>query len=895
MRKTLLLLLILASAFTTYLWAGTTGKLTGKVTDKKSKEPLAFVTVVVEGTKFGATTDINGDYVILNIPPGKYNVRAQYIGYAASVIEGVAISVDLTTTKNFELSESSVELSTVVVQAEATKLQKDITSSQSSVSADQISTLPVAELNDVIQLQAGVTTDANGGFHIRGGRASEVAYWVNGISITDVYDNSRGIDIDNSSVQELQVISGTFNAEYGNAMSGIVNTVTKEGGSDFHGDIKAYGTDHVSNFSSYFPHINRPFNPARGYNLQGSLSGPVPFTANKLNFFVNGRYVYDDGYLYGERRYTVNGTPGDGSIVAMNWSKRYLGQANLSYWLTQAIKLNAEGLYSKDNYQDYDHAFRYNPDGNLNRFTNSYNGTFTLTHMLSSSTFYTLKGLYFFRDYKEYLYDSPSDPRYLHPDSLSTVSYAFLTKGTNLHRFFRQTNSLGGKFDFTSQIASNHLLKFGIEAKTHRLQFDDYTLQPLTVNNVQVIPFVPSIPDENTPNRTKYDNKPIEGSAYIQDKIEYQNIIINIGFRLDYFNSRGKVLVDPTDPNPNIALRPDLQNLPLAERLQYYYKNATPKWQLSPRFGVAYPISATGVVHFSYGHFLQIPPFQFLFNRGQFLVPETGGPYGVYGNPDLEAQKTVMYEIGFRQEFLDEFTIDATGFYRDVRNWITAGPNIQTRNLVLYSTYMNKDYENVKGITLSVSKRLSNYYSVDLNYTYQVAEGSNSNPDDLFYAQNSGSEPPLTLNPMDWDQRHLLNANVYFGYENWGASLTARYGTGLPYTPSLNQAEADRGTALLFNETNSRRRPYQFVLDLKVDRGFELAGMRMNAFLRVFNLLDARTVVSVFGDTGEPDFTLTTANVGPDANRHNTVEEYIRYPYFYGEPRQVQLGLELSF
>ncbi|MGE5680500.1 MAG: carboxypeptidase-like regulatory domain-containing protein, partial [Bacillota bacterium] len=113
MRKTLLLLLILASAFTTYLWAGTTGKLTGKVTDKKSKEPLAFVTVVVEGTKFGATTDINGDYVILNIPPGKYNVRAQYIGYAASVIEGVAISVDLTTTKNFELSESSVELSTV--------------------------------------------------------------------------------------------------------------------------------------------------------------------------------------------------------------------------------------------------------------------------------------------------------------------------------------------------------------------------------------------------------------------------------------------------------------------------------------------------------------------------------------------------------------------------------------------------------------------------------------------------------------------------------------------------------------------------------------------------------------------------------------------------------------
>ncbi|MDP4173771.1 MAG: TonB-dependent receptor [Bacteroidota bacterium] len=895
MRKALLLMITLITAFSTLVWAGTTGKLTGKVTDKRTKEPLAFVTVLVEGTKLGATTDANGDYVILNIPPGKYNIRAQYIGYAPSVIEGVSVSVDLTTTKNVELSETSVELNTVVIQAEATKLQKDITSSQSSVSADQISTLPVAELNDVIELQAGVTKDANGDFHIRGGRSSEVAYWVNGISVTDVYDNSRGIDIDNSSVQELQVISGTFNAEYGNAMSGIVNTVTKEGGSDFHGDLRFYGSDHVSNFSSYFPHINRSYNPARGQNLQASLSGPVPFTDKKLNFFVNGRYVYDDGYLYGTRRYQVNGSAGDNSIAPMNWSRRYIGQANLSYWLTQNIKMNVEGLYSKDNYQDYDHAYRYNPDGNVNKYSNSYNGTYTLTHMLSSSTFYTFKGSYFFKDFKEYLYNDPLDPRYMHPDSLSTVSYAFLTKGTNLHRFFRQTDSYSGKFDFTSQVSTNHLLKFGLEAKAHRLQFDDYTLQPLTKDGVQVIPFVPSIPDPNTPNRTKYDNKPLEASAYLQDKIEYQNVIINIGLRLDYFNSRGKVLVDPTDPNPNIALRPDLASLPYEQRLPYYYKDAKAKWQLSPRFGIAYPISASGVIHFSYGHFLQIPPFQYLYNRGQFLVPETGGPYGVYGNPDLEAQKTVMYELGFRQEVFNEFVVDATGFYRDVRNWITAGPNIQTKNLVLYSYYVNKDYENVKGITINLSKRFSNYYSVDLNYTYQVAEGSNSNPDDEFYAATSGNEPQLSLNPMDWDQRHLLNANVYFGYENWGASLTARYGTGLPYTPSLNQFESELGRASLYNERNSRTRPYQFVLDLKVDRTFELAGLKWNAFLRVFNLLDARTVVNVFSDTGEPDFTLSAVNVAPDANRHNTVEEYLRYPTFYGEPRQVQLGLELSF
>ena len=103
-----------------------------------------------------------------------------------------------------------------------------------------------------------------------------------------------GLDIDNSSIQELQVISGTFNAEYGNAMSGIVNTVTKEGGRDYHGSLNVYGSDYLSDFTSYFPNVDH-YNP--GHNYQGSLSGPLPFTGDMITFFANGRYVYDPGYL----------------------------------------------------------------------------------------------------------------------------------------------------------------------------------------------------------------------------------------------------------------------------------------------------------------------------------------------------------------------------------------------------------------------------------------------------------------------------------------------------------------------------------------------------------------------------------------------------------------------
>ena len=895
MKKILLFYLVVFSCTLNFTFAGTTGKITGKVTDSKTGEGLPFVNILIEGTNLGAATDIDGNYVILNIPPGKYNVKAQYIGYQPVVVENVTVNIDLTTTVDFELSESAVELEEVVVQGVQDVVKKDVTSSQSLISSDQIAALPVAEFDDVLQLQAGVTRDADGGFHIRGGRTNEVAYWVNGISVTDAYDHSRGIQIDNNSVQELQVISGTFNAEYGNAMSGIVNTVTKEGSRDYHGSIMLYSGDHLSNFTEYFPHINN-FDAFSNYNFQGSLSGPVPFTNDVLTFFLSGRYFYDDGYLYGERRYNPDGTKGNGEVVPMNWSKNSYGQGNISFSPVQELKFMVEGLYSKEDYRDYNHEYRWNPDGDVSKHSRSYNLTATITHMLSSSSFYTIKGSYFFKDFNEYLYKNPLDPRYLSPDSLTTnfVDYSFRTKGTNLHQFFRETGTYYGKIDYTSQVAQSHLVKLGAEIKSHKLKFDDYYLEPKRVNNIQVEPFQPSIPAEDQTNRYKYSSDPIEASAYLQDKIEFESVIINIGLRLDYFNSRGKVLVDQTDPNIYAPLRPGLDSLSYDERLPYFYKDATAKVQLSPRFGIAYPISETGVVHFSYGHFLQIPPFQYLFQNGPYKVPNSGVNIGVFGNPDLEPQKTVMYEIGFRQEFMNEYLIDLTGFYRDIRDWIQSGPIIETRNLVTYSIFTNKDYANVKGITLTLNKRLSNDFAFDINYTYQVAEGTNSTPEEDFDAAQGNAEPSLYLIPMDWDQHHLLNASIYTEVESFGISLLARYGTGLPYTPTVTQYTVDRGitTGLV---KNSRRIPSQFALDLKIDKTFTLGGLDINAFLRVFNLLDNKIPIRVFGDTGQPNFTTETQNIGKNSERPNTVAEYVKYPDHYGEPRNVQFGFELSF
>src|ERR1035437_2775443 len=892
MRKILLFISILSIFASDFTLAGTTGKLTGKATDAKTNESLPFVNITLSGTSLGAATDIDGNYVILNIPPGNYNVRAQSVGYQPVVIENVSISIDLTTRLDFSLTSSTIEFQAVVIQSRQDQVKKDVTSSQSLVTAEQINSLPVAEFDDVLRLQAGVSKDADGGSHIRGGRSSEIAYWVNGISITDPYDNSRGVDIDNSSIQELQVISGTFNAEYGDAMSGVVNTVTKEGGRDYHGTINVYGSDYSSNFTDYFTNISK-YNPVTNYNFQGNLSGPIPFTENMITFFGNARYNYDDGYLYGLNKFDINGKPQDGQAVAMNWSKKWIGQANIAYQFIKDLKINTEFLYSKDDYQDYDHSFKWEPSGQPFKFARSYDGTFTINHVLAPTTFYTLKANYFFKDFKQYVFADPLDSRYLSPDSLNTINYAFHDKGTDLHRFFRQTQSYTAKFDFSSQVFENHLIQFGAEGKSHQLQFDDYYLQPLTnASGAAVVPFVPSIPDPTSINRNLYNAKPVEFSSYLQDKIEYKDVIINIGLRFDYFNSRGQVLVDPQDPNIYVPLRLGLDSLSIAQRVPYFFKNATPKYQLSPRFGIAYPISANGVIQFSDGHFLEIPPFQYLFNGGAYKVPETGSVTTAFGNPDLQPQKTIMYEIGFRQQFMDEFVIDATGFYRDVRDWITAGGIISTSTGVTYSVYTNKDYENVRGITINLSKRFSNHYSIDFNYTYQVVEGSNSNPDDAYNAFINNQSPVLFLSPLSWDQRHNLNLNILVGDKVWNVSLLFKYGTGLPYTPSITQATSDRGLSTGFNP-NSLSRPPQFDVDLYANKTFDLVGIHLTAYLKVFNLFDARNVVNVFTDSGAPDY--TTQVIAEDPARPNTVAQYLKDPTRYAAPRLVQTGIEFSF
>ena len=219
------------------IFAGTTGKISGKVLDSETNEMLPGANILIEDSHMGDASDLEGDFAIINLPPGNYTLIITMMGYKKTRIENIKVRIDMTTTQDVGLQPEVIEGDEVTIVAERPLVRMDMTSALSSVSADEISNLPVQEIRDVLELQAGIVRSGNS-LHIRGGRSGEVAYWVDGVATTDVYSGNMGINVENAAIQELQVVSGTFNAEYGQAMSGIINIITKEGSQKYNGIIR---------------------------------------------------------------------------------------------------------------------------------------------------------------------------------------------------------------------------------------------------------------------------------------------------------------------------------------------------------------------------------------------------------------------------------------------------------------------------------------------------------------------------------------------------------------------------------------------------------------------------------------------------------------------------------
>ncbi len=882
-------------------YAGTTGKIAGKVTDAQTKETLPSVNILVVGTSLGGASDMDGEYFILNVPPGIYQLKASAVGYTPVSVSTVRVTADQTTRIQFALQPESVVLGEVLVAATRPIVQKDLTSTVASVGSDQLSKLPLEDVGSVVNLQAGVVEG-----HFRGGRAGEVKYLVDGVSVNDVFSGDPSMEAELNSIAEIQVLSGTFNAEYGEALSGVVNQITKVASDHYTGELSAYTGGYFSGRTSLFPNIDH-VDPRTLYNFQGSVSGPI--VGNVVKFFLSGKYLYDAGYIYGKRVFNPKdstnfsdpdpskwyvGATGDGKYVPMNDSKRYTVQGKIAVDVGGAKDLVVNGMYQNHDYRIYDHQFTLNPDGDYTYHQKGYLGSASYTEVFSDAAYLDLSGTYFRTEYKQYVFPNPIeppvpfgapvtiDPGYVDPTVMQQAgANAFLTGGTENWHFNHTSTTLTGKVDFTAQVTSVHQIKAGAEVKWNHLQYNDYQILVNSSTN-----FVPLLPTPGSFNFSIYDNHPYQLALYAQDKIEMEYLVINVGLRWDYFQPDGQVLLNPDNIAGLDSLTPPFP--------PGYFRKASAKQQLSPRIGISYPISDKGAVHLSYGHFFQIPAYDYLYKNPNERIALTG----VYpdfvgstiGNADLEPQRTTMYEIGLQQELTPTLGITVTGYYKDIRNLLALQIHVKN-NFVKFGEYINQDYGAVQGFTFSLERRLTDGFGANLDYTFQVAKGDASDPNDAY--NKAQASPPISVNkelvPLAWDRRHSLNVTLTFGTpDDFIASVIGRAGSGLPYTPALQ----NQRTGL----ENSDNMPGYYSFDLYATKYLKLFGdYRLSVFLKIYNLFDTANETNVFTDTGRAGYTLALTQQQPLVRGVNTLAQYYARPDFYSAPRQIILGAAFSF
>jgi len=1021
----LVMIALLMQVMNVPLLAGTTGKITGTVTDANTGEPLIGATVIVVGTKLGAKTDFDGNYVILNVPPGVYEVRATYVGYQPKVLKGIKVSVDLTSRADFKMGAEEIQSAEVIVTAERPLVIKDMTATRAAVSSEEIRALPIQNPSQVLEIQGGVV-----GGTVRGGRRGEVAYIVDGFAVNDVYDGnqSRGVNnvgVESQAIQELELLTGGYNAEYGQAMSGIVNIVTKDGGSKYEGSLQTFFGDYVSGRTSLFPNINS-ISPIASRDIQGSFSGPVPGMRETMTFFINGRYFEDEGRFYGQNVYRpgdvlpasdftgsqfggflttapsldafLNGPDfetffqrerernptlsrenfrqsifeyrvdpntglllqnstriyqalrtdddysrfayGDRSFTPMNTYRKYSGMGKLTYRPTGTVKISGQFMFSDEQFQNFNFSASYIPFSQPTNYRSSYTAMLNATHTLTSSTFYTLGASLLRTREASYLYEDLLDPRYMatgfngptpggfFSPGQAQNGFEFLVTGLSTNFFERSTRTLNLKGDITSQIDKNNLVKMGFDVKLHRLQFENQALLTDERALGNDVPFFTDEAGNLRPGIRRaqlaeegyeyYDRRPIEFAAYIQDKFEINNFIVNIGLRLDVFEPDGIVPKDPSDPslynpikdqnrprdaNGNfIEFRPGDPDVLRAYRengerlLRENYRKASVKWQLSPRLGMAFPVTEQGILRLFYGQVFQIPNFEFLY-RNPYFRQSAAGVSGPFGNADLQPQKTIKGELGLQQQFGNDISVDVALYFNDIRNLNGTAFIQQFFDGRAYTKFVNTDYALVRGLTISVNKRFTSGFNFGVDYTFQVAQGNASDPQAAAFAIQANPENPILptqLIPLDWDQRHTLNITAAYTIEGWELSSIMRYGSGFPYTPDLNApfpilTRGSRGEIV----TNSRLLPSTFTIDVRAQKIFKISGYDLGFFVQIYNLFDADNQSGLFPFAQlTPDLVLRNTTV---ASSVNSPSAFLRQPQNFASPRQVLSGISLYF
>jgi outer membrane receptor protein involved in Fe transport len=892
------------------------GKVIGTVADSDTGQPLVGAQVIVEGTNLGNVTNEDGYYFINNVPVGIQALVAQYLGYRASsqeqrVLAGQTMTVD------FALEGEVVQAETILAVIEREPLViRDNMISKSRFTAEDTRRLPADDLESVIELGAGIYQDRANcgiagasatdfqrtgcGFIIRGGRPTESATYVDGALVTDFNYQTTITKISNFAIEEVDVITGGFNAEFGHAQSGIINIVTREGGREVHGNVR-FTTDELSD----------GIEQSYGYNnLQASIGGPI--LPGRLTAYGSFEGTGAEDFfpsVAGFNPATGNQLDNSGStqvVLPGNRGDRTLGQGKVTAFFPLDSKVTGTYLYSREQFESFQ------PSRGVKQFTSS-TATRTKTHdfilgydqqifqtgernlslqvranyhlsrfsqgtPLSTAMSEVLEEHFagecgaacmadedaFEEDFLSYRI---GDVEFFFEDSLVNTTFdlpgliisppdavfgqrnLFFSNG--IYDFFRKHNErrYGIRVDLDSQLGRTHRAKLGLEWNW--------------INLFQARGYLSSSFFADV-----YDVDPRVGAAYLQDRLDFGDLVIDVGLRWDHW-----------DPNTVFPRFPGLVDCSIvilagADCREAEVQEAQARNEWSPRLGVAHPITDVTQVRLSYGRFHQLP--ELLHFYSSFLLDEKGGggSLATYGNPNLDYIETTAFEAGITHQVSEDLVLDVVGYNRDRRGAVrlekfearTFDPSVAERQI-----FVNGDNGNVKGFDITLNKRYSDYWSTTLAWSLQWARGTTSSPLDWatgfgsLYApeEDTGAIPPPTqLQPEDFDRLHNINWQFTLQFpedfrqgtawgtviKNFGVFLTYNAQSGTPFT----RIETE-GQGFPLEDFNASRLPWIQSGDVRVTKGFAVGGLDLTVFGFVENILNTRNVIAVNPGTGLPN------------------------------------------
>jgi hypothetical protein len=864
---------------------------------------------------------------------------AQYLGYRTLTREERVLAGQ-TMTVDFALAGEVVEAERIVALIEREPLLvRDNTISKSRFTGEEVRGLPTGDISGVITLGAGIyeatvsntfdffgAGDAQTGFVIRGGRVTESATYVDGGLITDFRTQQNLTGIGEFAVEEVDVVTGGFNAEFGHAQSGIVNLVTREGGLELHGSLRfttdgRFGTDGYDSpalAAGRIPEAEK----CCGYNaVQGSIGGPI--VPDRLTFF--GSLEAEGAADLSPSAAGFNPAVGDfnssGStrtILPGNRGDRTRIQAKVTSFPTATSRLSGTYLYSRDQlelYQDqtnggllglqqhlgnatrakthdvivgWDQQLFQTAERSLNLQVRGHLHQ-TLLHSgtpLNPVSAELLLGTigeecgadcetaidledpfgsdilnYRFGDVRFFFEDAipgggpfglPAT-RSSDPDPVFGVPRLFVSEA--FQDFFGRLRERRYtiRADLDGQLNRVHRLKVGAEWTWLDLAERGGDLQSLIFGEL-------------------FEVDPRIGALYVQDRLDYGDLVIDVGLRVDHWNPNTRFPKFPGVVPCEISAF-DQCSEPATDPLAVLVEGRT-RTELAPRIGVAHPITDATQVRLSYGVFHQLPELRNYF--ASFNTEFPGNVNQFYGNPNLDYIETKAFEAGITHLLSENTVLDIVGYNRDRRGAIRLDVFQQdeiTTGIGERRIFLNADNGNVKGVDISLGRRYSNYISTDIAYSLQFARGTTSSPLEFVFGFGSNFDPlnlgrlltpPTELSAESFDRTHTFSGQLNLQLpgdfragttigsilQDFGVYLVYNAHSGEPFTRVAIEDGRPR------EDFNSSRLPWFHQGDVRVTKGFALGeALGIEAFLEVINVLDNVNVLRVNPTSGQPDVT----------------------------------------